>query len=347
MPRSGSVTRTLTDDLGEAVDLGEVADSEPPNHPLLVKVTDWLTQIVLGDEAARMLGEDEHMGLRADASGNRLQVGQVWLWREPKISVGRKARAKDGASYALPVRVTWDGGHLRFGPDGRSCAPNEWAAVGMGWDLSGTCGTTMFSGGDIPGPGFAWPATVPVATEVSGSAERALAELVDRGRSARWEFLLWLQPTVSSALVRAHSAIRAEMGDPRAGTLGPPLVDQVKLDQLRDQMLFGDDTHTSAAERLLTLCTAPGTFRRVDPLRYLTTAIRRDATTTLRRAIGDPHVGPKVRALSRELGTTRVATIVDEYRRRWPSDHLAAERAEQALSVGSDAMAHWVQVVER
>ena len=188
---------------------------------------------------------------------------------------------------------------------------------------------------------------VPVLTEISGDVRTVLDGLVERGREARWEFLLWLQPTVSSALVRAHSSIRAEMGDPAAGTLRGPLVDQVKLDQLRDQMLFGDDTHSAAAERLLTLCAAPGTFRRVDPLRYLTTAIRRDAMTTLRRAIGDPHVGPKVRGLARELGTTDVDTIVAAYRRRWPGDHLAADRAGQALSVGSDAMAHWVQVAER
>ena len=67
----------------------------------------------------------------------------------------------------------------------------------------------------------------------------------------------------------------------------------------------------------------------------------------MRRAIGDPHVGPKVRGLARELGTTDVDTIVAAYRRRWPGDHLAADRAGQALSVGSDAMAHWVQVAER
>lgn len=324
----------------EAVDLGEVADSEPPNHPLLVKVTDWLAQIVLGEEAARIAhaadGDDGHVGGIA-ADGLRLQIGQVWLWRAPRIHVGRKSRAEGGASYALPVRVTWDGGHLHLAPAGRSPAPRRWSAAGMGWDLTGLSGS-------IPGPG---EASTPAVAEVAGNAAAALAHLVERGRAARWELLLWLQPTVSSALLRAHSSIRAEMGDPRSGSLGPPLVDQVKLDQLRDQMLFGDDTHISAAERLLTLCTAPATFHRVDPLRYLTTAIRRDATTALRRAIGDPHIGPKVRGLARELGTTHVATIVDEYRRRWPSDHLAADRAEQALSVGSDAMAHWVQVVDR
>ena len=124
-------------------------------------------------------------------------------------------------------------------------------------------------------------------------------------------------------MVRAHSSIRAEMGDPRTGTLGAPVVDQVKLDQLRDQMMFGDDTHSSAAERLLKLCTSPGTFRRVDPLRYLTTAIRRDATTAVRRAIGDPHIGPKVRGLARELGTTTSTpswTSIGEGGRRttWP-----------------------------
>jgi hypothetical protein len=270
----------------------------------------------------------------------------VWMWREPKIPVGRKGRAKGGASYALPIRVTWESGPLQLAKAGHSRLRYRWSAAGMGWNLSGIAGSVPLRH-ELPRCGFPGSAAVPAMTELTGDVRTALNGLVEHGRAARWEFLLWLQPTVSSALLRAHSSIRAEMGDPSSGALGAPLVDQVKLDQLGDQMMFGDDTHSSAAERLLKLCTSPGTFRRVDPLRYLTMAIRRDAITAVRRAIGDPHIGPKVRGLARELGTTDIDTIVVEYRRRWPSDHLAADRAEQALSVGSDAMAHWVQVVER
>ncbi|HEY5785141.1 MAG TPA: hypothetical protein VIT65_10225, partial [Microlunatus sp.] len=246
--------------LREEIDLGKVSETEPPNHPLLVKVTGWLTQIVLGDEATRMLADlDERSDGHAVELG--LRVGQVWMWREPKIPVGRKGRAKGGASYALPIRVTWESGHLQLGNTGRSRLRSRWSATGMGWDLSGVAGSVPF-GHELPGAEFVCSASVPAMTGIATDVRTALNGLVEHGRSARWEFLLWLQPTVSSALRRAHSSIRAEMGDPRTGTLGAPVVDQVKLDQLRDQMMFGDDTHSSAAERLLKLCTSPGTFRR-------------------------------------------------------------------------------------
>jgi hypothetical protein len=327
----------------EAINLRNASEAEPPNHPLLVRVTDWLARVILGEEAGRML---TRLGSSADVGleGCRLRVGQVWLWREPRIPVGRKGRAGGGLAYRLPVRVTWDRGHLTL--DDAKTPRARWRARGMGWDLSGVWPDRRRARDCAFGQADPFPSAAesPVVVTLEADLRGSLAAMVEDGRAARWEFLLWLQPTVSSALVRAHASIRAEVGGAGSGDLAPPLVDQVKLDQLRDLMLFGDAERSSAAERLLALCAAPDTFRRVDPLRYLTTAIRRDAATELRRALGDPHVGRKVRSLARELGTTDLDTVVAEYRRRWPADHLAGDRAAQALSVGADPMAHWVRV---
>jgi hypothetical protein len=333
---------------GLPVDLRAVVEDASSNHPLLAKLTEWLADIVLGQEAAVLLARLDD----AAEHGCELSVGQVWIWREALIDVGRKARAGPGLVYRLPIRVTWSGPHLRLGPRG---SPRTWSALGMGWVLGGRSVPTSGAGALRLAPLLrshrdpdnaagleAWPAVTPMVRTVPGSPRAALAELAEAGRLARWELLMWLQPTVASSLSKAHTALRVEMGT--SSRLAPPLVDQVKLDQLADQMLFGDGAASSSADRLVALCTAVGTFVRVDPLRYMTTAIRRDASTALRRAVGDPHIGRKVRAVARELGTNDVETVVGEYRRRWPADHLAVDRAAQAMSVGSDPMASWVSV---
>ena len=135
----GDRSKCLAGSSREDIDLGNVADTEPPNHPLLVKVTGWLTQIVLGDEAARMLADlDERSDGNTDELG--LRVGQVWIWREPKIPVGRKGRAKGGASYALPIRVTWAAVTCSWRTPVAVPLGSPWSATGMGWDLSGVAG---------------------------------------------------------------------------------------------------------------------------------------------------------------------------------------------------------------
>ncbi|GAA3635179.1 hypothetical protein [Microlunatus ginsengisoli] len=323
-----------TPDPAEDIDPA-AAGSAPLDHPLLATITGWLGAIILGEEAAALLRRADAGDVPdVDAPETVLSAGQVWIWRESRIDVGRKSRAGGGRTYRMPVRVRWGGGHLRLDRPG-SGDPRAWSARGMGWSLAGHTDLTA------PPSGLT-QAGDPSLEPLPGAPRETLTRLAETGRAARWEFLLWLQPTVNSALRKAHAGIRGEMGtDTRPA---PPLVDQVKLEQLADLMLFGDGETASSADRLIALCCAPDTFLRVDPLRYLTTAVRRDAATVLRRAVGDPHIGRKVRQVARELGTTDVARVVAAYRRRWPEDHLAAERAQQALSVGADPMAAWVRV---
>ncbi len=321
----------------QAVELG-AAGGVPAKHPLLAQVTGWLADIIVGQEASTLLDRSTASGGGVDVG---LTLGDVWAWGPPLIDVGRKCRATGGQVYQLPIRVTWAGGHLQVSSSG-SLAParRDWAARGMGWALAGDSAVATEPHQSSHAEAGVTPH--PVLRRVPGDLQTSLAGLVEAGRLARWGFVMWLQPMVASALVKAHSAVRAEMGG--AGRPSAPLVDQVKLEQLAGEMLFGCGTTPSAVDRLLVLCAEPATFVRVDPLRYVRTAIRRDAATAIRRAIGDPHVGRKVRAVARELGTTDVDTVVQEYRRRWPGDHLAADRAVQALWVGADPMASWLSV---
>lgn len=364
------------------------------NHPQLMELTRILADIIVGEEAGRLLASPTVTTAMTDP----VHLGDVWLWREPRLDVGRKARARDGGAYQLPIRVIWAAGPVGTEP-GRSRRrhdtalfldrPRTWSAHGMGWRLSGELSSSAdlartqsgrTQSGRTPSgrtPSGRTQSGGPGVTVLNGQTAQVLAGLVENGRAARWKFITWLEPILGSYLRKAHAGIRTEIAESRtpaahrgtirpaanpadypgkakpkgsrAGTapaagpaaFAPPLVDDVKLDQLRDHMLFGDGDSPSAADRLLALCTAPTTFTKVDPLRYVTAALRRDSATTLRRAIGDPHVGRKVRSLARELGTTDVTTVVAEYRRRWPADHVAPDRAEQALSVGSDPMARW------
>lgn len=72
----------------------------------------------------------------------------------------------------------------------------------------------------------------------------------------------------------------------------------------------------------------------MDPIRYLTTQIRRDLGDEVRVAIGDPQVGSRVRRVARGLGTgATLERIVERYNEVHSSDRISTSRAVRALTV--------------
>ena len=69
----------------------------------------------------------------------------------------------------------------------------------------------------------------------------------------------------------------------------------------------------------------------MDPLRYIAVTLRRDAEQEIRRRIGDPRIGPKIRALHRQHPGISLPDLVDRYRELHPQDRLSVRRAAAAL----------------
>ena len=178
-----------------------------------------------------------------------------------------------------------------------------------------------------------FPHAVTAPVMPASRARRVLASLVADGEAARWEAITALEPKALEAVRRAHAEVVAEVGPAADGTC--MLLDRLDVQALADRMLLGDvdTTSPSPVARLIERCLSPSAFARVDPRRYVTSALRVYATEEIRRAIGDPHVGPKVRAAAAALGTTDVDAVIAYYQARRPADRLGRRRAEAALDI--------------
>ena len=254
-----------------------------------------------------------------------------WRWAEPAADVGRKARAADGGTLLLPVRIHWQPGPLLLVPRGQPVRA-AWRAAGLGLDGDGAAGLacTPHPGGTAR-PGHRPAGTGDRAGGVPGAIAEELAGFAAAGRPARWDLLAMLEPYVRSAVTRAHSRVAIEVAGPAAHSR-PSVLDDTDLDAVVDMLLLGGDTGgPGPVARLLDRCLRPDTFRRVDPLRYIAVTLRRDAEQEIRRRIGDPRIGPKIRALHRQHPALPLPDLVAAYREQHPRDRLSMGRAVAAL----------------
>ncbi|GAB2734341.1 hypothetical protein [Nocardioides pakistanensis] len=320
-------------------DSAEDDDFEVPGdrHATLHSLTDRLHAILVGQAAEALLSRPE--GLPDEAG---LWVTPSWVWLFSRVDVGRKDRALDGSRLRLPVRLDWSQGPLVFVAEGekRVCG---WTAAGLGHSGTGTVSVSVSPSAvldaieaDID---TGLPQQVVLAVRGRVALVTELERLVEEGRSARWSAMLYLEPYIESALHRAHASVAHELsvasGEPQK------LLDETKLASIRDRMLLGDEDHPGKIAQLLDRCLKPTTFAKVEPLKYIKESLRRDANTEVRRAIGDPHIGHKVRRVAREIGTDDLDQIIATYRERYPNDRLSKQRAAAAMSVAPDAMASW------
>lgn len=75
-------------------------------------------------------------------------------------------------------------------------------------------------------------------------------------------------------------------------------------------------------------------FARVDPQRYVMATLRSAAETAIRRSVGDPHIGRKVREFARQHSPQNLEELVQGYREAFPSYHLSSRRAPTAMLLG-------------
>lgn len=167
-----------------------------------------------------------------------------------------------------------------------------------------------------------------------------LEKLVADGRTARWEALLSLEPYVCHEVRRASRAVSYDvLTDDIDAFEVPEVLDEEGRRKVADKMLLGDGDDPGRVTPLLERCLAPAAFVKVDPLKYVATDIHRSAQEEVRKAIGDPQTGRKIRQVARSMPDAAVEEVVDAYRTRYPRDSMSASRVQAALTAGPDAMA--------
>ena len=321
-------------------------------HPTLDTMCGRLEAIMRGRAAEALLADPDAVPERAG-----VVILPAWSWEYALINVGRKDRAftragegrpAGGDRLLMPVRNTWSVPLVTLVAG--ETVPVTYRTVGMGHQMAGQS-RLVPRAGEAP---VAEPSEVPSLAEPvfvgAGSRTRTLhtlRKLAEAGTAARWELIREIEPTVVQQLHVAHSAISHEIGL-SAGVVQPMMDDQ-GLEQVLNLMMFGEvndkgEEKPGSVFRLIELCLADDCFVKVDPLKYMGKHLRRDAETEIRRKLGDPHIGPKVRAVAMRHPRADISVIVEEYRKQYPKDRLSVPRAEAALSVRPDAMAGFTQL---
>ena len=260
----------------------------------------------------------------------------VWNWLPPKIDMGRKTLRADGDQMLMPVRVTWSSTCLLLVTE-----PTE-----LDWSLSGLgnagAGRLVVIPSLTAGPtpvDVLQVTTQQVAVLDAEQIRQLLTGLSEDGRKARWEALMSLEHYVDRAVHNAVAAVSYDVTGADPNGFPDRVLDETGTQGVVDQMLLGTADKRGSVDRLIERCLAPGTFERVDPLKYVVTDLHRSAEAAVRKAIGDPHIGRKIRTMRRTMPSASVTEMIAAYRLAHPGDHLAGARVEQALSAGADIMA--------
>lgn len=287
----------------------------------------YLERILVGERAAGLL---ETLPVRPRRAA--LVCLPAWKWLPAKIDVGRKGIGSRGTSLLLPVRITWRAGAVAILEPGNHDL--AWRAVGMGHDFSGiqrvTVSSSLTAGKSSDG--------LVIGPPIGGRVLRSrLRELAEDGNEAWWRAREQVEPALLKALRVANSSVSTELHPHSAHSV----LSATDIEVICTEMLFGEDQGPRSASmfgRLVTRCLDPKAFVSVDPARYVTVSLRRDAKEAVRRHIGDPRVGPKVRRLHSAGRHGRrpedIEEFVEAYRDKYPSDRLAYRRAAVALGIG-------------
>jgi len=326
---------TLTVVAGGGPDDGFSAGSR---HGWLAEMCSYLAASIWARDASELLADPDALPEHA-----AVFTLPVWHWALGGPSVGRKSKARGGGSLMLPTRIDWHGTSVVLAEPGQ-IIERTWSAAGM--DACGTgTGISRITAG--PDPSADQPAEL--AEHLTGSALprrrliKALEHLVEQGRTARWNAIQKLEPAVNHAVDMAHRQVAYEIAGDLPGA--PPVVDPQSLESIKQQMLLGvDESCPGSVARLWTRMERPTCFLRADPMLYVKSNLNRDATEGVRRHIGDPKLGAKVRRAYDRSTAGSLEEFVAEYRLAHPGDKLSMDRARAALTTRG-LVPTWVDLI--
>lgn len=301
-----------------------------------------LERIWLGRAAASLLAS----GDLTDHCG-AVFVAPMWSWVIPEIPVGRKSTGPDGKRRLLPVRVEWLPSPLVIVEAGASVR-SSYQARGLGVEWAGSMVLQPTGAGIVCGSvagRIEDPSSFPEYGEAPVCDPDTIRSLLDAmvtdGALAQWESLAFIEPMLSSQLKSAHSSLSMDILDGRGD-----LLSEQTMETLNNLILLGDsgDHDSFALSTIKQSVSVPDLFVKVDPLHWLRTVVRREAQQAVQSRIGDPHIGPRVRRVARELNTKNAAEVMVAYRSLHRSDLPSEPRTRAALNVSPDPMAHPLQV---
>lgn len=216
--------------------------------------------------------------------------------------------------------------------------PVSWTAVEGNGDEQETFGGTFTVD----------PAGVVTGDYPDGAVPPALAtksDLEADGRLARFELAEALERAVNEALAQRNRYIARELegrlGQTPEGwgtSLNHGAADAVALENLATELLWGSsfarrDQKDSVVLRMIHK--AATTSINNQPLgSWFSVNLSARAEEAIRRHIGDPHIGRKVRRLAREMSPMSIDHLLELYRRAHPRDNVGRERIIAALSAG-------------
>lgn len=308
-------------------------------HEWIDELCARLERIVHGQVAERIL---EHAVPDRDGA---VAVAPVWRWVRPRIDMGRKAHRLDGAPMLMPVRMAWQPAPVVVLT---SPTPAAWSMTGLGHYGTGEV-TLVPVHQPTPAPTgdrFPTDGTLDVETLDPAGVRARLQELVDDGRQARWDALMSLEHYVNRAVHHAVVSVSWDVSGATAGDQPAWVLDDTGKQTVADRMLLGSDDHRSRVDRLIERCLEPSVFVNVDPLRYVVKDLHRSAEAEVRKAIGDPHIGRKIRAVQRAMPSASLREVIATYREAHPGDHLSTRRAARALTAGPDVMAAFTELAD-
>lgn len=299
-------------------------------HEDLQIICDRIHRVILANDAALLLEDEATLPARCT-----VRIMPSWDWRMPLIDLGRK-QLDDGGNPTLlmPVRLSWEGNTLQVAEEQ---LPGEVTgqAIGLGHEHP-------ISSAEFPALKVDRLSRAQLISRLKG--------IVEDGNLAIWEQMISMDSQIHKTVMRAHASVSKEIAN--SGHEEVSVLDDIDLQGVVSILTLGEKAEEgerqkkSSFYRMMALLTQPGAFRSVEPIRFMFVHLRRDAMSAIRKRLDDPHVGPKVRQLARELPELGLVEFVKEYNQRYPHDHLSPKRATRALSVKPAPHARRISAIE-
>lgn len=240
----------------------------------------------------------------------------VWAWRRPKIQMPKTKRG-----YLFPLKIMW-GTPIVTPFDGPTAA--TWSIDALGNSEEGIA--EIGADGAVSGTDSFSPALITTR-----------ADLLEKGELAYWELYericRWTRARTKDALNKIYAEIPGIK------------ISSTDLEIAATEIETGPRNPMKKILGQICDPANPG-FTGADPLRVISTEIRRTALEVMRLQLGDTQKGWKIRRVAKELGTENIGEIYEELKNRYPSDNTGPAAIRKALDFAVSS-SEQINAVER
>lgn len=317
----------------ELIDNTELATlSNNGKHASLAVLAVLMESIMVGRDAQVVL---DTVDLPSEGT---LWVAPRFGWMLSKIKVGRKELGANGERLQMPVHLVWTDPIAVLPADVAYEA--EWLTTSMGHVEHGSATVTASRSLYDAETEFnldSIPISVRLPIESNHELRHRLEQLVEHGKHALWELKMTWEPRVRSLIYKAHASSCIDISEFTGAEM--VLLDETAIESVVDEFMYGEDGDVGKMHRVIEKVLLPQSMQKVDPLRYINAALRRDAAEAVRQKIGDNRTGRKIRAVAKELDSPDIDAVIAAVRELYPREKIASQRVLAALTIAPDPMA--------